>query len=113
VTGLLQLFTFGGYGIWLLVDLILLVNGSFIDRKGLSLYRPPIQGGRKKWVTTFMLFVFTGCWGGHRFYTGRWVTGLLQLFTCGGCGIWLLVDFIQLLRGRFTDSKGMLLTRTK
>lgn len=31
-TGLLMLFTFGGLGIWAVVDLIVLVTGNFRDR---------------------------------------------------------------------------------
>lgn len=31
-TGLLMLFTFGGLGIWALIDLIVLVTGNFRDR---------------------------------------------------------------------------------
>lgn len=31
-TGLIMLFTFGGLGIWALIDLIILVTGNFRDR---------------------------------------------------------------------------------
>ncbi len=34
-TGLLMLFTLGGFGIWALVDLIMIVTGSFRDADGL------------------------------------------------------------------------------
>ena len=33
-TGLLMLITFGGFGIWALVDFILIVVGSFTDKQG-------------------------------------------------------------------------------
>jgi hypothetical protein len=33
-------------------------------------------------------------------------TGLLQLFTSGGLGIWAFIDFILVALGRFTDSDG-------
>ena len=33
-TGLLMLFTFGGLGIWALIDLIMLVCGAFTDSEG-------------------------------------------------------------------------------
>ena len=33
-TGILMLFTFGGFGIWALVDLIILVCGAFTDGDG-------------------------------------------------------------------------------
>ena len=33
-TGLLMLFTFGGFGIWQLIDIILIAVNSFTDRQG-------------------------------------------------------------------------------
>lgn len=33
-TGFLMLFTLGGFGIWMLVDLILLITGQFRDKDG-------------------------------------------------------------------------------
>lgn len=38
-TGILMLLTFGGFGIWTLVDFIMIVVGSFKDSKGLDLKR--------------------------------------------------------------------------
>ena len=39
-TGLLMLFTLGGFGIWTLIDFILIVTSSFRDGRGL-LIKPP------------------------------------------------------------------------
>ncbi|MYN17014.1 NINE protein [Rugamonas sp. FT107W] len=36
-TGLLMLFTFGGFGIWALIDFIMVVLGSFTDSDGLKI----------------------------------------------------------------------------
>ncbi len=36
-TGILMLITFGGFGIWALVDFILIVTGSFHDKEGLPI----------------------------------------------------------------------------
>ncbi len=37
--GILKLITGGGFGIWYIVDIILIVSGSLKDREGLSLKR--------------------------------------------------------------------------
>lgn len=34
-TGLLQLVTFGAFGIWTLVDFVMIVSGNFKDKTGL------------------------------------------------------------------------------
>lgn len=51
---------------------------------------------RDKWVA-FLLCLFLGVAGAHKFYEGKVALGLLYLFTGGLCGIGVLVDFIVLL----------------
>jgi TM2 domain-containing membrane protein YozV len=38
-TGILMLVTFGGLGIWWLIDMILIIIGSFTDKAGLFVFR--------------------------------------------------------------------------
>ena len=46
-------------------------------------------------------------WGGaHRFYTGRVASGILQLVTIGGFGMWWLYDVIMVAAGNFRDDTG-------
>ncbi len=56
-----------------------------------------------------------GCFGGflglHRFYTGRYLSGLAMMLTLGGLLMWWVVDFFVLLTGRFKDSEGRVLGR--
>ena len=47
-----------------------------------------------------------GPFGGHRFYVGKIGTGLLQLATLGGLGVWWLYDWILVLAGGFRDVDG-------
>lgn len=38
-TGILMLLTLGGLGIWNLIDLIMIIVGSFTDKEGLVVFR--------------------------------------------------------------------------
>lgn len=60
----------------------------------------------KKKVTAALLCAFLGGLGVHRFYVGKVGTGILQLLTLGGLGIWALIDFIMILVGSFKDKEG-------
>lgn len=60
----------------------------------------------KGFVPTLLLCFFFGVLGIHRFYVGKIGTGILQLLTLGGLGIWALIDFIMIVVGSFTDKQG-------
>ena len=72
--------------------------------------RPP-GGSDKLIVVAAILCFFFGVFGIHRFYVGKVGTGLLQIITLGGFGIWYLVDLIMILIGKFRDKQGNLLTQ--
>jgi TM2 domain-containing membrane protein YozV len=64
----------------------------------------------KSKVTAGVLQLLLGGFGVGRFYTGHTGMALGQLFTCGGCGIWALIDGIMLLAGKEqTDAQGRVL----
>jgi class 3 adenylate cyclase len=60
---------------------------------------------KKRLLATIICAGF-GIFGAHRFYAGKNKSGVLQLLTIGGLGIWYIVDFLILLFGEFTDSEG-------
>ena len=64
----------------------------------------------KGFVPAILLCFFLGALGVHRFYVGKIGTGILQLFTLGGLGIWALVDFIMIVTGNFKDKQGLVIT---
>ncbi|MEE2041062.1 TM2 domain-containing protein [Nocardiopsis sp. CT-R113] len=61
----------------------------------------------KSWVVTLLLSLLTGGLGGHRFYVGKIGTGILMLLTCGGLGVWAIIDLIVVIMGNFKDSDGL------
>ena len=52
-----------------------------------------------------------GVFGAHRFYVGKIGTGILQLCTLGGCGLWWLYDLILIASGEFKDENGQRLIK--
>jgi TM2 domain-containing membrane protein YozV len=61
----------------------------------------------KGFVPAILLCFFLGTFGIPRFYTGKIGTGLLQLVTFGGLGLWTLIDFIMIVTGNFKDKAGL------
>lgn len=64
----------------------------------------------KKVLVAFLLCFFLGVFGIHRFYVGKTGTGIAQILTLGGLGIWALIDMILIVIGSFSDKEGKKLT---
>jgi TM2 domain-containing membrane protein YozV len=64
-----------------------------------------VRSSKSKLVAA-LLCLFLGYLGIHRFYVGKVGTGILWLVTGGIAGIGVIVDFIMILVGSFTDSEG-------
>ncbi len=62
--------------------------------------------GKSKGVAWVLCF-FLGTLGVHYFYVGRWIMGLLYLFTFGLGGLGWLFDLVRIAIGVFRDSKGL------
>ena len=50
---------------------------------------------KDKWVA-FLLCLFAGVFGAHKFYEGKVLLGVVYLLTGGICGIGVLIDLIIL-----------------
>lgn len=60
----------------------------------------------KSKLTAGLLQILIGGLGIGRFYLGYTTIGVLQLITCGGFGIWSLIDGILILTGKVPDPQG-------
>lgn len=86
VTGTLWFFTLGLLGIGWLVDLFLIPG---MDRDADLRFR----SGAIDYNVAWLLLTFLGLFGVHRMYQGKWVTGILYLFTGGFFLLGILYDF--------------------
>ena len=57
-------------------------------------------------LVALILASFAGFAGVHRFYTGKIGSGVAQLCTLGGFGLWWLADCVIIAAGDFRDSDG-------
>lgn len=86
VTGTIYFFTLGLLFIGWLVDLFLI---PALDRQADIRFTP----GPKDYNVTWILLTFLGIFGAHRFYMGKWLTGLLYLLTGGLFLVGVIYDY--------------------
>lgn len=97
-TGTLYLFTLGLLGIGWIVDLFLIPS---MDRKADLRFTP----GRYDYTIAWLLLTFLGVLGIHRFYLGKWPSGILYLLTGGVLGLGILYDFWTLNQTISTENE--------
>ena len=71
--------------------------------------RHPVTGepnSDKQKIVAGLLQIFLGGFGAGRWYLGDNGIALAQLFTCGGLGVWALIDGIMMLTGNVRDKQG-------
>ena len=89
LTGILYFFTLGLLLIGWIVDLFLIPS---MDREADLRFTE----GPKDYNVTWLLLTFLGILGIHRFYMGKWPTGILYLVTGGLLLIGVVYDFCTL-----------------
>ena len=89
VSGAIWFFTFGLLGIGWIVDLFLIPS---MNREASQTYYP----GDTDYAVSWLLLMFLGFFGMHRFYQGKIFTGLLYLFTSGLFGIGYIYDVLTM-----------------
>ncbi len=60
----------------------------------------------KSRLITFLLCLFLGEFGIHRFYVGKIGTGMLWLISNGFLGIGWIIDLVMIIGGSFEDKNG-------
>lgn len=63
-----------------------------LTERELLILRQEVDSRKKSVAATWLLWLFLGEFGAHRFYLGRVGTGIAMLLTLGGLLIWALVD---------------------
>ena len=58
---------------------------------------------QKSFLLTAIFAILLGFFGVDRFYLGKVGTGVAKLLTCGGAGVWWLIDVILILAGKTVD----------
>lgn len=89
ISGAIWALTFGLLGIGWLIDLFLIPG---MQREAEKQY-PVVSND---YTVAWILQAFLGMLGLHRFYLGKWVSGLVWLFTGGIFGIGWIYDFFTL-----------------
>lgn len=86
ISGTIYFFTLGLLFIGWIVDLFLIPG---MDREADLRF----AGGPLNYNAAWILLTFLGVFGIHRFYMGKWLSGLLYLLTVGLGGIGIIYDY--------------------
>ena len=86
ITGTIWFFTLGLLFIGWIIDLFLIPS---MDRAADQKY----TAGKVDYTVSWILLTFLGVFGIHRFYMGKWITGLIYLLTGGLFLVGYLYDY--------------------
>ena len=96
ISGTIYFFTLGLLFVGWIIDLFLI---PAMDREAEISYTP----GPTNYNVAWLLLTFLGIFGIHRFYLGKWPTGLLYLFTGGLLLMGVIYDYWT-LNGQISEA---------
>ena len=91
------------------VDLFMMTNNKYFPESHLPMIRERLLAADesrtlmvqsiqfKDPTTALVISLFLGTYGIDRFYIGDTGLGVGKLLTCGGCGIWAIVDWFLIM----------------
>jgi TM2 domain-containing membrane protein YozV len=86
ISGTLYFFTLGLFFIGWIIDLVLI---PAMERSADRRY----QSGTASYSVAWILLTFLGIFGLHRFYLGKWLTGIVYLLTGGVFLLGVIYDY--------------------
>jgi TM2 domain-containing membrane protein YozV len=90
------------------VDMYILTNAKYFESHQLSVIRERLLTmDESRWIflqsvplkdpqTSLILSILVGVYGVDRFYIGDTGIGIGKLLTCGGLGIWTIIDWFNI-----------------
>ncbi len=103
VSATIYFFTLGLFFVGWIVDLFLIPG---MDRDADQSY----QSGTTNYTLAWVLLTFLGIFGLHRFYMGKWLTGILYLLTGGVFLLGIIYDYWT-LNQQISEKNANLFTR--
>ena len=91
------------------VDQLIAIYGSKLPYEALGILREKLLemdyntasiylAQSKDPTIAIILSVLVGSLGIDRIYIGDVIIGILKLITCGGCGIWTIIDYFLIMK---------------
>ena len=98
------------------VDMFIMSNGKYFPEEALPMIHDRLSSlDDSKWgqlsmlqfkstLTAIVLSVLVGYLGIDRFYLGHVGLGIAKLITCGGLGIWTIVDWFLIMEAAKSEN---------